>query len=169
MPPNNRASWLMAKQSPNSVVDVAPYTTPSANELVIKTKAIALNPADVGIRKLGILLNDYPAILGCDFAGEVVEVHPTLAEVYTPGDRVIGAAGPLNRKDGKYCYSAFQEYVVLKVPSIAKIPHGVAYEDAVVLPLGMNTAASCLFAEQNLRLGVPSNHGTRSPRGKTLL
>ncbi|BAE62674.1 unnamed protein product [Aspergillus oryzae RIB40] len=169
MPPNNSASWLMAKQAPNSVIDVAPYTTPSANELVIKTKAVAVNPADVGIQKLGVLLNDYPAILGCDVAGEVVEVHPTLAEVYTPGDRVIGAASPLDRKDGKYCYSAFQEYVVLKVPSIAKIPNGVAYEDAVVLPLGINTAASCLFAEKTLGLEVPSIHGVRSPRGKALL
>ncbi|KAB8223474.1 chaperonin 10-like protein [Aspergillus novoparasiticus] len=168
MPPN-RASWLMAKQALNSIVDVAPYTIPSANELVIKTKAVAVNPADVGIQKLGILLNDYPAILGCDVAGDVVEVHPTLAEVYTPGDRVIGAAGPLKRKDGKYCYSAFQEYVVLKAPSIAKIPNGVAYEDAVVLPLGINTAASCLFAESTLGLEVPSIDGLRSRRGKILL
>ncbi|PIG79926.1 zinc binding dehydrogenase [Aspergillus arachidicola] len=150
MPPN-RASWLMAKQALNSIVDVAPYTIPSANELVIKTKAVAVNPADVGIQKLGILLNDYPAILGCDVAGDVVEVHPTLAEVYTPGDRVIGAASPLKRKDGKYCYSAFQEYVVLKTPSIAKIPNG------------------CLFAQSTLGLEVPSIDGLRSRRGKTLL
>lgn len=49
MPPSNRASWLMAKQSPVKVVDSAPYTSPLANELVIKTKAIALNLADVAV------------------------------------------------------------------------------------------------------------------------
>lgn len=73
MSPKNRAAWITAKQSPINVVDNAPYTNPSANELVIKTKAIALNPADFHIQKLGILLKEYPAILGCDVAGEVVE------------------------------------------------------------------------------------------------
>lgn len=169
MPPSNRASWLTAKQSPVNVVDSAPYTSPSANELVIKTKAIALNPADVVVQKLGILLKDYPAILGCDVAGEVVEVHPSLADVYSIGDRVIGAASCLNRKDGTYCYSAFQEYVVLKIPSIAKIPKEVAYEDAAVLPLGINTAASCLFMDETLGLKGPSIDGTKAGQGKTLL
>ena len=114
MPPRNLTSWLMTKQSPVNVVDSAPYTSPSAKELVIKTKAIALNPADIVVQKLGILSEDYPAILGCDVAGEVVEVHPSLADVYSISDRVIGAASCLNRKDSTYCYSAFQEYVVLK-------------------------------------------------------
>ncbi len=169
MPPSNRASWLIAKQSPVNVVDSAPYTSPSANELVIETKAIALNPADVVVQKLGILLEDYPAILGCDVAGEVVEVHPSLADVYNIGDRVIGAARCLNRKDGTYCYSAFQEYVVLKLPSIAKIPKEVAYEDAAVLPLGINTAASCLFMDETLGLKAPSIDGTKASQGETLL
>ena len=169
MPPSNRASWLMAKQSPVNVVDSAPYTSPSANELVIRTKAIASNPADVVIQKLGVLLEDYPVILGCDVAGEVVEVHPSLADVYSIGDRVIGAATCLNKKDGTYCYSAFQEYVVLKLPSIAKIPKEVAYEDAVVLPLGINTAASCLFVDETLGLKAPSIDGTKTSQGKTLL
>jgi NADPH:quinone reductase-like Zn-dependent oxidoreductase len=159
----------MAKQSPVNVVDSAPYTSASANELVIKTKAIALNPADVVIQKLGILLKDFPAILGCDVAGEVVEVHPSLADVYSIGDRVAGTATGLTRKDGVYCYAAFQEYVVLKSPFIAKIPNEVAYEDAAVLPLGINTAASCLFMDQTLGLNAPYNDSTKAGQGKTLL
>jgi NADPH:quinone reductase-like Zn-dependent oxidoreductase len=169
MPPSNRASWFMAKHSPVNVVDSAPYTSPSANELVIKTRAIALNPADVVIQKLGVLLQDYPAILGCDVAGEVVEVHPSLADVYNIGNRVIGAAACLDRKDGAYCYSAFQEYVVLKLPFIAKIPKEVPYEDAVVLPLGINTAASCLFMDKTLGLNPPSIDGTKASQSRTLL
>jgi len=169
MPPKNRASWLMAKQSPVNVVDFAPYTSPSANELVIKTKAIALNPADVHVQKLGILLKDYPAILGCDVAGEVVEIHPSLADVYNIGDRVAGSASCLRTRDGVYCYSAFQEYIVLKLPFIAKIPKEVAYEDAAVLPLGINTAASCLFMDKTLGLNAPSIDGTKTGQGKTLL
>ncbi|KAB8228933.1 zinc-binding alcohol dehydrogenase family protein [Aspergillus alliaceus] len=158
MPRSNCASWLMAKQSPVNVVDTAPYTSPSAGELVIKTKAIALNLADVGVQKLGILLGDYPSILGCDVAGEFVQAHASLAGIYAVGNR-----------EGKYCYSACQQYVVLNLPFIAKIPKEVAYEDAAVLPLGINTAASSLFAEETLGLDVPSVDGTKPPRGKMLL
>ncbi|KAM3068097.1 hypothetical protein ACMFMF_009462 [Clarireedia jacksonii] len=156
MSPTNRASWLMSKQSPINIIDFAPYTSPSTNELVIKTKAIALNPADWVIQRLGVIVEDFPAILGCDVAGEVVEVHSSLASTYSVGDRVIGLANCLARKDGVYCYSAFQEYVVLKMPTVAKIPEGVAYENAVVLPLGVNTAASCLFMKKTLGLEAPS-------------
>jgi NADPH:quinone reductase-like Zn-dependent oxidoreductase len=168
MPPTNRASWLIAKQSAN-VVSSAPYTSPSPHELVIKTKSIALNPADVVVQKLGILIQKYPAILGCDVAGEVVEIHPSLTDVYNIGDRVIGAASCLKTKDGTYCYSAFQEYVVLKAPCIAKIPEGVEFEDAVVLPLGVSTAASCLFMGETLGLIPPFVDSLQAGQGKTLL
>lgn len=169
MPPNNRASWLESKQAPVNVVDSAPYTRPSANELVIKTKAVAINPADVAVQKLGIIVEDFPAILGCDVAGEVTEVHPSLADTYHVGDRVLGAASCFHRKDGIYYNSAFQEYVVLRMPSIAPIPKNVAYEDAVVLPLAVNTSATCLFAEATLGLKSPSVEGVQAGQGKTLL
>ncbi|MCJ1416039.1 hypothetical protein MMC32_002374 [Xylographa parallela] len=169
MPPPNRAAWLPAKQSPTTVVDTAPYTPPSAHELVIQTQAVALNPADVAIQKLGIILHAYPAILGCDVAGEVVEVGASLADAYAVGDRVLGAATCMKRKDGAYCYAAFQAYVVLAAPSIAKIPDAVAYADAVVLPLGINTAASCLFMGATLGLQAPSVDGAITSRGQTLV
>ena len=169
MPPANRASWLTAKQSPVNVVDSAPYTPPSANELVIQTKAIAINPADVLLQKTGMLLVDYPAILGCDVAGDVVEVHPSLASVYRTGDRVIGSGTPLARKDGAYGYATFQEYVILKAPSIAQVPKHVAYEDAAVLPLGISTAASCLFYDETLGLQWPFIERTKPGQGKTVL
>ncbi|OKL60368.1 hypothetical protein UA08_04174 [Talaromyces atroroseus] len=163
----NRASWLTAKQSPVNEVKPAPYTSPIANELVIKTKAIALNPADVAVQKLGILLEKYPAIVGCDVAGEVVEVDPSLSDTYQVGDRVTGAAFCLTIRDGKYCCSGFQEYVVLQAPHIAKIPAHVAFQDAVVFPLGMDTASSCLFSDKTLALDLPRTGAAK--QHKTLL
>lgn len=145
----------MSKQSPINTVEYAPYTSPSINELVIKTRPIAINPADWVIQQIGALVDDFPAILGRDAAGEVVEVDSSLASTYNIGDRIIGMTNCLVRKSGLYCYPAFQESVVLKMPTIAKIPEGVAYEDAAVLTLGINTAASCLFVEQTLGLEAP--------------
>jgi NADPH:quinone reductase-like Zn-dependent oxidoreductase len=169
MSPTNRASWLTTKQSPVNVVDSAPYTSPIANELVIRTKAIALNPADVVVQQLGVLLTQYPAILGCDVAGEVVEVDTHLSDTYQVGDRVTGSAACVQLRDGNYCYSGFQEYVVLKMPFIAKIPKDVGYEEAAVLPLGINTAASCLFSDKTLNLNLPSNEGKTLEKKQTVL
>lgn len=168
MAPVNHAAWLKAKQDPTMVVEPASYTPPSANELVIQTKAIALNPVDFGIQSIGILVTQYPAIVGCDVAGEVVEVHPSLVSQFAVGDRVIGAATPLALKDGVFCYAGFQEYVVLRSPTIAKIPDSITYEDGAVLPLGFNTAASCLFPKELLGLSMPSS-GKEAGQGKTLL
>ncbi|KAJ4507133.1 hypothetical protein HRR80_008355 [Exophiala dermatitidis] len=180
--PTNHAAWLPTRQSPTMVVDVAPYTAPNTDELVIRARAVAINPADVAIQAKGLLLagdDDYPAILGCDVAGDVVEVHPLLAHAFSTGDRVIGQASPLRTKtkqnqndsdaDGNgngnnrkvYCYSAFQEYVVLKLPFVTKIPALTGFEDATVLPLAVNTSATCLFAPECLGLRLPSSNRTQ--------
>jgi NADPH:quinone reductase-like Zn-dependent oxidoreductase len=169
MAPKNRASWLMEKQSPVNVIDAAPYTPPSTNELVIKTKAIALNPADHLVQSLGIIIKQFPAILGCDVAGEVVEVDSSLAGTYQVGDRVIGTASCMRTKEGVYCYSGFQEYVVLTLPFIAKIPKEVSFEEASVLPLGINTSSTCMFAKETLGLKAPSKDGKKEGKGRVVI
>lgn len=153
------------------VVSTAPYSPPSAGEIVVKTLAVAINPADMVIQARGILLAEesYPAILGCDIAGEVVEVGESLAGKYRVGDRVIAQTGPLSTKDGVFAYSAFQEYVVLKSPRIAKIPDKITNTDAVVLPLGVLTAGTCLFAKETLGLSMPHHGNDRKESLGTLL
>jgi NADPH:quinone reductase-like Zn-dependent oxidoreductase len=163
MPPQNRAAWLMAKHDGVQVVNNAPYNKPEADELVIKTMAVAINPADVYIQKLGIIIDTYPAILGCDAAGIVEEVGSAI-EDFKPGDRVLGMAKP--KAAGIYKYSGFQQYTVLQMPQIAKIPDNANFTDAAVLPLGLSTATSCLFEESILGLELPPGQGGK---GKTVL
>lgn len=158
---------VLDKQHPVNAVKFAPYTAASDNEIVIKVKAMAINPADVKIQQMGILITDYPAILGCDVAGEVIEVSPSLAEVYMIGDRVIGQTSCLERKNNIYCYSGFQEYVVLKSPKIVKLPEDVEYKDAVVLPLGISTAASYLFHKSESLFQVPTLDQLKPGSGQT--
>lgn len=158
MAPQNTAAWLMEKQDTTLVVSDASYNKPSADEIVIKTKAVAINPADFIIQKMGILIETYPAILGCDVAGVVEEVGSSVQE-FQPGDRVIGQTNPLSGGNNKY--SGFQQYVVLKMPLIAKIPPTAIWTDATVLPLGINTAASCLFHHDTLALEMPPSQSTK--------
>ena len=163
MEPQNFAAFLPSKGSPNHVVDEAPYNKPAPHEVVIRNKAVAINPADVGIQKMGIIIDSYPAILGCDVAGIVEEVGSEVAD-FQVGDRVIGPAKPL--PGGIYKYAGFQRFTVLETPLIARIPERVSFTDAVVLPLAINTAATCLFEEDTLQLDLPPMSGKD---GKTLL
>ncbi|KAI9745721.1 MAG: hypothetical protein M1818_001257 [Claussenomyces sp. TS43310] len=59
--------------------------------------------------------------------------------------------------------------VVLRTPTVAKIPKHVTYEDATVLPLGINTAATCMFMDETLGLKWPFSDGSKHSRGKTVL
>ena len=163
MSPQNRAAWLMKKQDSVQVLGDASYHKPEADELVIRTMAVAINPADVIIQKLGVIVDSYPAILGCDAAGIVEEVGSSV-EAFKPGDRVIGTTKPL--PGGIYKYSGFQQYTVLQMPQIAKIPDTTSFTNATVLPLGILAASSCLFHEQMLALEMPPSQGGN---GKTLL
>jgi NADPH:quinone reductase-like Zn-dependent oxidoreductase len=169
MAPTNFAAVITSPDSPFTVSE-APYSTPHKNELVMKVHAIAMGPADGGIQKVPGRINHYPAILGCDVAGEVVEVGATAAEHYKIGDRVVGAASPLRpRPNGLYATSAFQQYVVITLPAASKIPTNVAYTDASVLPLAINTAASCLFPPEMLSLDLPALGDKPSSKGTLIV
>lgn len=162
MPPTNHALWLKATKDPVMTIDVAPYPTITPDALIIRTRAVAINPADWKLQQMGILLQKYPAILGCDAAGEVVEVGSNLTAKFSVGDRVFGITNLING----YEYAAFQEYALLKAPTMAKVPEGVRFEEAVVLPLGVHTAAACLFPKQCLGLAIPPS---REGSGKVVI
>jgi NADPH:quinone reductase-like Zn-dependent oxidoreductase len=86
-------------------VGAAPYTPSSVDELIVKLRAIARNPITSTVQELGSFLEYYPAIVGCDVAAELMEVHPYLADVYSIGDPVIGVATTFGGKDCATCQS----------------------------------------------------------------
>lgn len=60
----NKAAWLTeAKQKPLKV-DHAPMPTPGPDEVVIKNKAVAVNPVDWKIQDSGLFIKEYPNVLG---------------------------------------------------------------------------------------------------------
>ena len=195
MPPTNTCLVLPFPKCPTLSLGVAPYSSPSTGELVIKTHAVAINPADWGVQRHSMIVpveDGYPCILGCDVAGEVVELPSEQSEDdwtarFKIGDRVIGQTGPMSTKkstevdlssapelkmweDKKiYSYAGFQSYVLSHGPMVAKIPAHISYEDAAVLPLGLTTAASCLFPNTMLGLDMPPLKGLVPRKNKILL
>jgi NADPH:quinone reductase-like Zn-dependent oxidoreductase len=139
--------------------------TPLEGQILVKNHAIALNPIDNKIQSRAIYEMSYPTILGEDVAGEVVSVGPGVT-LFKPGDRVCGTTAGFATKS--LDSSAFQAYTVLDTQLTSRIPDGVPYESAVVIPLGFTTASAGLFNADQLGLQLPSRPA-RAPTGATLL
>lgn len=91
--PSNKAAWATEAGKPLNIKS-APFTSPAANEIVIKNGAVAINPVDWFIQSKGVDPfpgMTIPCILGSDVAGEVVEVGSAVTR-FKPGDRVLGFA-----------------------------------------------------------------------------
>ena len=84
----NQAAYLSKADTPLEVRD-APFPAAGPGEIVVKNAAVAINPLDWHMLDHGVFVQQWPAIFGCDVAGEVYEVGPKV-ERFKKGDRVIG-------------------------------------------------------------------------------
>lgn len=103
--------------------------------ILVKNVATAINPTDWqhvdGEGQPG-------AMVGCDYAGIVMEVGPHVTKPFAKGDRVCGfihGSNGDNHEDG-----AFAEYVTAKGDLQIQIPSGVSFEEAATLGVGMYVA-----------------------------
>jgi NADPH:quinone reductase-like Zn-dependent oxidoreductase len=166
--PENTALWLNAKRAPFTIGPAA-YPAARANEIVVRVRAMAVNPFDRAIQTIGDIITPwitYPFVVGSDIAGEVVEIGSLVTRLAV-GDRVVGYAAGSDKRRNRAAEGAFQTYVVLLAHMAAPIPDTMAFEDAAVLPLGISTAACGLFQKNFLAMTAPSAAPT--PAGKTLL
>jgi len=166
--PENKALWLSAKRAPLTV-GPAPYTAPRADEVVVRVRAVAVNPMDRLQQTMGDIITpwtSYPFVVGSDVAGEVVEVG-SLVTRFHAGDRVLAYAAGSDKQRNRAAEGAFQDYAVLLAHMVASIPDAMSFEDAAVLPLGLSTAACGLFQQDFLAMNAPS--ATPAQTGKTLL
>jgi NADPH:quinone reductase-like Zn-dependent oxidoreductase len=165
--PTNHAAVITGPNQPLQIIEI-PYPTISTNEILIENKALALNPADWKLSLMDLTSNPifknttYPFIAGEDCAGIVVDVGARVKSV-VKGDRVIaGSNGVLPQNNHR---GGFQRYVVVPEPYFGKIPTSVRFEEGVVVPLGMMTAARGLFEKNQLGMAVPP---LDEGKGKTL-
>jgi NADPH:quinone reductase-like Zn-dependent oxidoreductase len=168
--PSNNAAWLQAAKTRPLVVKEAPYVCPGPDEIVIKVRALAVNPIDRIKQELGDMLYGhikYPFVLGYDIAGEVFELGKSVAR-FGIGNRVVAFAVGMEKAVNASSQSAFQEYVVVRADRTSQIPDGISFEQAAVLPLGMATAACALFMKNRLALQLPCSPRRKST-GKTIL
>lgn len=162
---SNTAAWLTAAKVTPLDIKPAPLGVPLENQILVRNHAIAVNPIDWKLQSFAIYPLEYPVILGEDVAGEVVAVGPNVTR-FKIGDRVIGVAAGFDTKKNED--KAFQAYTILQTNMASEIPNNLSYNDAVVLPLGLATAAAGLFQEDYLNLQSPTQP-RRESTGQTLL
>jgi NADPH:quinone reductase-like Zn-dependent oxidoreductase len=114
-----------------------------ADEVLVETKAISINPVDVKVRPhdqvLQMILGteERPVILGWDISGVVAEVGADVSD-FAVGDRVFGMVNfPGHGK-------AYAEYVASPASHLAKIPEGTTFEEAAATTLAALTALQVL-------------------------
>ncbi|KNG87339.1 zinc-binding oxidoreductase CipB [Aspergillus nomiae NRRL 13137] len=160
----NQAAWLDAEGQPLRL-GPAPMPKPGPRQLVIKNQAVAINPADWKIQIAAPFIKNWPMVLGLDIAGTVEEVGEEVTR-FKKGQRVISHSQTL--RDQVPAKGAFQLYPVADEVFTSVIPDSMSFEQAVVLPVAISTAASGLYIPKYLGLPyLPSPNP--KPTGKTLL
>ncbi|KAF5335770.1 hypothetical protein D9611_009685 [Ephemerocybe angulata] len=153
---NIQKALVVPAKGTDFVVDAAfPIPVPGNDQLLVKTKAVALNPVDYFMQKTGMFVETYPAVLGLDIAGEVVKVgEGEVASKFKAGDRVIFPGGlGISEKNG------FQQYAVADAKFSAIVPPNVSYDEAATIPLGLFTAYYGLYEAVPKGLGLTSFAG----------
>ncbi|EPE32021.1 GroES-like protein [Glarea lozoyensis ATCC 20868] len=117
--------------------------------LLVNTKAVALNPSDW---KHVDYLAKPGTIIGCDYAGEVLEVGSAVKKPFKKGTRVCGfchGGNSVNQSVG-----AFGEIITVKGDIQIEIPSNLSYEEAATLGVGITTVGQGLY--QSLELPLPN-------------
>ncbi|EHK41521.1 uncharacterized protein TrAtP1_005021 [Trichoderma atroviride] len=147
-----------APQTSKAIIKVAPgkgaiqeLPTPKVRDghVIVKTKAVSINPTD-----WKSLHNDkedtFGTKIGCDFAGEVVEVGAGVTN-FKVGDRIAGlspGADMFEKENGSY-----GEYLLTQAD--VQFHNPLSDEEGATLGVSVFTVGQGLY--QNLKLQLPTN------------
>ena len=131
----------------SEVIEVVQTDKPAiqADEVLIKSYSVSVNPADIKYRK-GLMQQRLPVQLpyipGLDVAGTVEKVGENVARLKV-GDKVFGG-----KHGGNYA-----EYVALKASDTSIIPSNVSFNEAAALVVPLVTAYSFLIENGAVQKG----------------
>ncbi|TBU38167.1 GroES-like protein [Dichomitus squalens] len=150
VPSHQKALFLEAKQG-QWAVRTTEVRKPGSGDIVVKVEAAALGGVEWKIQAWGILIKDYPAILGMDGAGTVVELGEGVT-TFAVGDRVM-FQGNWDILTGTI-YGTFLQYFTAPAQFVAKIPDSISFEAASTMPTGVATATLSVYNQADYALSA---------------
>lgn len=131
------------------ITENAPMPKAGEDQVLVEVRAAAVNPFDWKVRE-GLVRQmaelEFPATLGGDFAGVVVEIGHGVDD-FGIGDEVYGQANALGGQ------GSFAEYTPVKVGSIGKKPGSIDFVSAAAMPLAGVSAYQALVESMKLMSG----------------
>jgi NADPH2:quinone reductase len=125
-----------------------PTPKPQGAEVLVKVRAVSVNPIDTYIRSGAVAMPlPLPFVIGCDLAGVVEGVGPA-ARRFKPGDRVWGSNQGLLGRQG-----TFAEYASVDECWLYPTPPSVTDEQAAATALVGITACLGLTRDAKLKAG----------------
>src|SRR5688572_4129335 len=124
----------------------APRPSPREGELLVRVRAVGVNPVDAKVRAGGFGPGGkFPAIPGYDLAGVVEESGPGTTR-FKKGDEVFAY---LSLKRG----GAYAQYAIVKEDEAAAKPRKISFEETAAVPLAALTAWQVLVETAKLESG----------------
>lgn len=105
-----------------------PKPIPNDGEILIRNKAVAINPADFKRIAYNIMVDQWPTSSGFETSGVVEEVGTGVTHV-KKGDDVIAVGGMAGMSS-----FGFQEYTLVPASFAALKPKSLSHEEAASLP-----------------------------------
>ena len=126
-----------------------PKPIPNSNEVIVKVKAISLNPVDLKKMRGGFKpitnIKKFPITIGADFSGEITEIGTNVG-AFKVGDKVFGMTFIL------FEGSAADE-IKISQKRIALAPNNIDLIEAASIPQVANTSLLSLRDHGSLRRG----------------
>ncbi|RAH65910.1 zinc-binding alcohol dehydrogenase family protein [Aspergillus aculeatinus CBS 121060] len=131
-----------------ALVDDLPIPSLPDDYILVKTRAVALNPTDW---KHVDFESCNGAVVGCDYAGIVEAIGSQVRKSWKKGERIAGFVHgcDIMRPHG----GAFAEYVIAKGDLQFNVPDWMSLEEAACLGVGMTTIGQNLY--QSMQLAEP--------------
>ena len=140
--PNHQTAIVAQGPGKLAIQHDAPMPAPGADIAIVKTAAVAINPADAKMLDYSAAAG---AIHGYDFAGIITALGEGAPAHLAVGDRVAGMVHGMNSLLPDV--GAFAEFVGAYADLLLKIPDRMSFEEAAGLGTGIATAALGLFRE----------------------
>ncbi|CAB1078071.1 Zinc-type alcohol dehydrogenase-like protein [Olavius algarvensis Delta 1 endosymbiont] len=142
-------------ENPESLVAVeVPTPEPDGRDLLVRVKAVSVNPVDVKVRSRLKTVEEQPKIIGWDVAG-VVESTGSDVSLFKAGDEVY-YAGDITRPG---CNSEFH---LVDERIVGRRPASLSFEQAAAMPLTTITAWEALFDRLGVEKAIPSGQDRKS-------